>query len=426
MGSLIVGPSHPQKVLRGTIRLAVFPQLDLDRAIIIIMKKSKKQQKRGKPKPKKQAKRVSVPRPRFALSTCAQRYLLACTDPFHPDAQGACVPSSPARSSQKASAFLRFSVTAGAGYNAYILVTPAISSDSAFGWCTTSVYSSTLPTFSPVINGFNSTSTTGVVPFLMSNLPYTRAQTAATTSDEGTVQGRIVSVGIRVTYTGTALNEGGLITMYCDPDHDNLWGEGDATLSTRRDVRVERFKREKKYECSLFAISPEETVYNSTRLGGAENHHANIMINYPFSSTNYISPAAATGNFQNGAGPCLIAISPPGTTSAQAYVEVICHCEYLGVPTQARATPSTTDTVGLDVVQNALSKGGELANTQGMTLRSGVNAVLGAASDVSGHITRNFGYGLAQGAMDRMTPGMTPMRQQRIQYRQNLRLTNGI
>jgi hypothetical protein len=110
----------------------------------------------------------------------------------------------------------------GVGNFGYILGRPAAANDVVAAYFTGSAYAGT--TFS--------TTTGGGVFSINGNSPYT-----ASDYTSELVQSRVVSFGMRIRYTGRSFDQGGIIRVLEEPDHNNLAGDGFNTIAAYSKVR---------------------------------------------------------------------------------------------------------------------------------------------------------------------------------------------
>lgn len=321
-----------------------------------LKKGQRKGQSKNKNKNKQRKQRVRVQRPIsqphniFKLGTCAKKFAIAMARPFSNEAYGACIPIAPSRPSQKVHAIQRFVMNTGVANVGFVLLSPCLANDAVNIYTTGTNFGGT--DMSPVVTGALTTSTGGVTPLVCSTLPYTKADLLGSGDNNAAVSGRIVSVGIRITYAGTELNKGGWGYAYVDPDHSNLWGESIATLGSREGANVIHVSS-KPIELSCGPIDAQEYAYDASQyLGPGSSSAAYTLAGcYPMSGLDYISPAAQAGPYPIGSAPIAIIIN--STANNPFYVEVITHAEYIGLKCEGRTTANTCDSVGMEAVQNA-------------------------------------------------------------------------
>jgi hypothetical protein len=294
----------------------------------------------------------SPPKYPVALSKCALKFATAISDPFSVSALGACIPSINARPSQKITAFTRFDTTIGTGGFGFVLLSPCLANDSLSAWYSDGNFTGTTATFTTTAS--NTSSTTGVNAVYMSNLPYSSSQLTANNQGVQSADGRIVSFGATVQYTGTTLNESGLVWCYHDPTHDNMFGKSTSTLGSRMETSIEPNGRSK---CMLpvFPVDQGETEYASGQYvyNGVNTSTRAITSIYPFANGDYLTNADSVGNFTNASCPAVILFT--GTPGQAMHVELVIHAEFVGTLVEGKATPSDADPVGLSKVLSAAS-----------------------------------------------------------------------
>lgn len=281
------------------------------------------------------------------LSKCALKYAMAIADPFNPMARDACIPVYPSPPSIKASAIGRLTITAGTAGVGFLLLCPCLANNLPAVFYTTAAY--TLSTISPL--SANSTLNTGVIASNMSS-PFTRAQLAIT-SGSSTVSGRMVSMGIRVRYTGTTMKESGAYYCYVTPDHSNVLANGISTpgdLGFFSETVVHNITREP-CELSVYSVDAAETQYSSQASEGT------TQLYYPYSGHNttfnggftYTDTSVLVGS------PCAVVAftGEPGNTFL---VEFIQHHEFTGPSAYPLSTPSDSDQRGFEIVTAAAAQ----------------------------------------------------------------------
>lgn len=138
-----------------------------------------------------------------ASDKCLLKYAFAIVNPF--DSEPSCTPWFPALSSQKVKVFARGTMYTGVNGWGWIVARPQPDNFIDAGYATKSTYSGTLVDDAP-------------------NLAYDTITNSNSTWDENTFDGgsnywRCVSMGIRVRYVGTNLNQGGTIQVLETPGH---------------------------------------------------------------------------------------------------------------------------------------------------------------------------------------------------------------
>jgi hypothetical protein len=245
-----------------------------------------------------------------------------------------------------------------AGYG-FVTISPSLANDIPFGYTTSSTFTGT--TASPLTA--NNVYATGVTRNFMSNIPYTTLQLLTGSNNGGNVvSGRIVSCGLRITYTGTTLDQSGVYYVYTSPTHENVLATSNtiSSVSSQADVDICGIGR-KPCTSRIFSVSPSETAYSMT---GTEPVFTNpVIYTYPYSTNDNTQ----NGGFLDGAGlpsvgftlyvgspVCVVhATGKPGSSFLIEYIQ---HMEYAGLATAANATVSDADQRGFEVVTAAAQR----------------------------------------------------------------------
>lgn len=351
--------------------------------------KRRNRRPKGKKSPQNQKQqttvRVQVPRqPRPPKpkkpqgSECAAKYLASVARPFSAMARGACLPHPPDRASLKVDGFAKFFVTTDSIGSGFVLISPCLANDRAYAWCNSS--SGQMPI---------TVATTDVAPANYAVVKMTTLPFAAMSFMNGSVEGRIVSVGIRVTYLGSVANMAGVIYHYSDPAHANLnFVEfSPINLIQLNETKVVRVSA-KAFEVGHTLVRPEEANYTGVRewregtssATGATNS-VGISAFYPWSQNidinNNNTAALASAAVTNGA-PCIVLAFAGTAPGSQFMVEMIQHCEYVGRSAQFGLTPSHNDTAAANVVQAAADAAPlDFNSTPGKTWASTVTSAVG-------------------------------------------------
>jgi hypothetical protein len=336
-------------------------------------KKAKVQPSKNKSIAKKIPSMGSMKHTTTGLSECARKYATCIASPWSESALGACIPRHPARPSQKLRLYTRVRGTSGTTDTAFLVYfTPSLASDAPSVWIsqnsvspsnvTNTVFNSTFPV--------NLTSTTGdtngnvMFQGYSVNSPYSCSSLIGNSLSEPTVRGRIVSTSLRVQYTGTVLNMGGVRYPFSDPNHGNTNGLAPSSLGTQAETAVERLS-EKSFEISLCGIDDGELSYPSNdevQYGtnfGTQNVYPlsnGELLSSTFVTTNSTSTTGAGGhptiyNVLPGGAPGVICVIPAASSTFE--VEVITHVEFIGIGAAASLTPTHSDSVGFETVNGA-------------------------------------------------------------------------
>lgn len=275
------------------------------------------------------------------MSSCANHYALAVSNPFHPQAAGACVPTFPARRSQKVSARTIVQVVIGTAGYGWVAMAPTTIANSYSIYHTGATYGGD----HIVCNSTGSVAISGLV-----NLPYltTDIFTSGTLGSAG-VSARIVSVGMRSVYTGTNLSMGGMQVAFSHPNHDSIVGWTYSTFTAQKEsINLPVTRRPLMITTS--AVDPEETTYldaNMLNMTANTENDAKRSLYFPFSQGQRADGA------WNVEGAPIMGIFYTGEAGNTFQVEIIEHVEYVGTPTNAASTMSHADLDGMSKVTNA-------------------------------------------------------------------------
>jgi len=289
------------------------------------------------------------------MSECALKFACAVANPFSAMAQGCCLPTAPARPSQKVTCYTRGIGNVGTGGFGYLLVSPCLSNNNAFAYVTGSTYAgSGSDQFQP----FSATADvlkTGVSAVNMTNIPYTTTQIWRNNiSNVGTVvSGRIVSVGVKVTYTGQLNTTSGVISSFYDPAHLNtVCGLTANTLFNRKETVICPTVPGESCFISMTPTQPSEFGYGNTEeaeavsAGNAASAEFQIAMNYP-----WVSTTIWANNSSTVAGGAVGVVSLAGLTAgASFYYEIVTHLEYVGELADPISTPAHSDYEGMQRV----------------------------------------------------------------------------
>lgn len=289
-----------------------------------------------------------------SLSHCALKYALCISNPFDSQVRNACLPIYPSPPSQKIACFTRFTATVGTAGVGFFSLTPCLASDGILGFYSNSTFAGVTAT--PV--SAQNVLVVGVSSLQPTTSPYTTAELqAGALVGASPVYGRMVSVGVRISYIGTTLNESGLAYLYTDPEHGNVSqiATTQAQLGSLLPTEICSFTRK---PCSLvtFPVMESETTYHQYNISKALYPYSNngTSINgYTFASagTNCGAPSSQ--------------ILFTGVAGSQVFIEIIQHMEFAGTLTGPVATPSDSDQAGFDRVQAAAMRLPELRQSNG-------------------------------------------------------------
>jgi len=295
---------------------------------------------------------------KLRLSNLATKLLRAYTHPFSREAEGAHFLDTPNIRSQKVMGFIRGTAVIGTSNFGFIAIAPTLANDTPCVYYTTTAYALAQTTPPPS----DSASITGGANYpaiaTMSNLPYTKDQLNAPIAPNTIINGRMVSVSLKVSYVGTTLNQSGLSYIYSDPDCDNVLGPSKAAatapgttdgyntsqLSSKLACEIVDFDRKGAALICLPSGIASQTEYPQP----ASNTWRKL---YPYcqGSTYTINGTANT----YGVASSVIAFT--GVAGQSVYFEAVIHSEYEGPGvSQALLTSSIADSDGCDAVLGML------------------------------------------------------------------------
>lgn len=310
---------------------------------------------------KKKSRENGMPK----LSMAAAKYAAALLNPWCPLASGSYIPVGNGRASQKTSAFNRFDLTIGTNGVGWAVFAPVVSSNNPCAWVTDAAYTGVSAI--PYAVAFTNTLNVGVravtMPTGYSNVNLALAYNPGSATQTLALLGRVVSFGITASYTGTTLNEGGLMYCFADPGHLSVVGSTAATLGYHAECEVTNVSRQKCYLVDHPLIESETAFDRTTDYEAAASlvsgATAGIVINYPFASGLACVPdSAGAVNFPDVAtrpGQPTSIIYVTGTPGNTIHIEIVAHLEYQGNSCEGRTTPSPVDRVGYDMVNAGVS-----------------------------------------------------------------------
>lgn len=317
-------------------------------------KRSGIQRKKNSPptqnKPKKQkrkSRRVSsgTTITQIGITECAAKYAVAISDPWSPSAVGACVPTNPARPSQKVTAWRDVIATIGtAGYGC-IMLAPTTANNLQAVWHTTSTFSATTPQASI------DAAQTGMVSSSITNIPYDHTVQVDTTGYmKPAVMGRVVSAAIWAEYIGTEYDRGGNVICYVDPDHHSVNNISFDNTISRAEASIDAPNSERT-PCWIGTNGMDDLELDYPDASYSVTVNPGILSTcYPFSKG---VPLAPTGGIDVGRGTPIMIIIFTGKPGNQYRCRVIEHLEFIGATPDAVATPNMTDAKGFELVQAA-------------------------------------------------------------------------
>lgn len=321
------------------------------------------------------------------MSACAAKLAAAIADPFSEEARGACFPLYPAPDSQKISAFSRVEGSIGTQGVGFISISPSTANNLPSYYVTGSTFALARNT----ILTADSTYATGVTPGYH-NGPYTAEQLVRSSGDpESTLGGRIVAVGARLVYTGTTLNQSGIITCLQHPTHGTLTGATVAQVQGFAQAEIGPFTRK---PCTL--ILAPAAVHEAAYPTGFEATNSRLC--YPFGAdNNFHQTYEGATTWQNlitvdtvtvGAAAPIATIMVTGIAGSTFHVDIIYHLEYTGSTAAAVSTPNSVDVSSVYAILTAASqlstrKMAHPGASNWKLLMDGVKAAMGSPVAVS-------------------------------------------
>lgn len=286
------------------------------------------------------------------MSKCSAKFALALTRPFHPACQNVCVPKG-SIPTHKYSMIQTASVTIGTAGHGFVCIAPTAFSDSGCpnGWFTTANYTLTNLTLYSAIN----TLQTGV-GLLTNSGPYSVASCNIDgTSTEFHTFARVVSCGLRITYTGTTMNMSGGYYALAAPQHLNCTGFNTPNLMAEPGGIFRACSREPFEICCGPTASEAETSCSSD----PSSDLAGVC--YPYSpSAQFFTDASQTNNFTavatNGQiGVPVMYVIFTGVAGSTYQVDIVTHCEAFGRLAKPSSTLNESDISGATAVLSALA-----------------------------------------------------------------------
>jgi hypothetical protein len=357
-----------------------------DKKKIEVTLKAPQPQKGVKPKKKKgKSKKPATDKYGFRIMDCTYKYILAKTDPFNPEAVGACVPRDNYSASQKNHAFVRLSMLCNTYGYAVAWIMPCLANDR------------------PVIYYSRGSSTiSGATPLNLAALiaanevdvvdlptPYNTASLfdSGLTSSASSVKGRIVSGGFRWWYAGTELNRSGWSTAFVSPSHSSIESETPNSILGRATANVIPNAGRQKHNAAIFGIRAEEFAYTVPQNGSTASVDE-LLSNYPYSSGVSSSVASAYG------APIAVLIWQ-GVHNTAHELEYCQHSEYIGAPTTFMATKNYSDPQGASLADEAVASIQSNPSVE-PTTKNTLKTMLKIVQDNKSHMI-NVGSAMSQG-----------------------------
>lgn len=301
----------------------------------------------SKPKKKKgKSKKSKTNDMGLKIMDCTYKYILAKTDPFNPDAIGACVPRDNYSASQKNHAFVRLSMQCNSNGYAVAFIMPCLANDRPVIYYTrasSTVSGSTALNLSTLAAASELDSVDLPTPYNTANLYDTGSSTSASS-----VKGRVVSAGFRWWYTGTEINRSGWSTAFVSPSHSSMESETLNSILARATANViPNDSGRKKHNAAIFGTCADEFAYTKPQNGAAAAVDE-LMATYPYSS----NVACTTGTAIGAPIAILIWMGVHNTAHELEYCQ---HSEYIGAPTTYMATKNYSDVEGSALADEAVA-----------------------------------------------------------------------
>jgi len=293
------------------------------------------------------------------LGLCASKYLLACADPFDPAARGACIPMPPAIATYKGTVIGTFSVAVGTQGWGWVAFCPNPAGNCIQAFSTSAAYTGTYMS----ICSANNTLNTGVVTQQLKSVAGAENFIDFTAAD-GKAGFRIVSVGARITYTGTELNMGGVYYAIGGTNRINICAASASDLSLLSDTIIRPVTR-KTLELTLTNACEAEC---DTTPEAVELRAAQGCPMYPWSSNDELKTSyQATASFTYAAAQGRVGAPTSGilinSTAGNTFtVQYILHYEAAGPTFTVMSTPNEIDISGATAVMSAMAGIGNRQN----------------------------------------------------------------
>lgn len=269
---------------------------------------------------RRQARGAVRSQPAMTVDPCTAKYAQALVEPWD-SPPGACLPAAFPVPSGRRKLFARFTVATSSGGFGFIAISPGrcVSNDGGgvLGppQTTASIYYSAAAYAGNTL-AFT-TATTGC------NAVYLNSDYGST--DTG-IKYRLVSIGVKITNTTTALNTGGVAYCLVEPDHKNLGAASEADLAKYDQCRV----------APISLDCPQVTL-----LGGNPTDPAEMEFN-PMPSA---VPSFPWEQY------CMAVILRTSAVS-NFYVDVTAHVEYIGTSVRSKEVDNAS-VAGLSAVSSA-------------------------------------------------------------------------
>lgn len=309
------------------------------------MKKKRNPQQKKKSPPKVTPGRIMMPS--ATLSHCALKYATAISDPWSPEAEGACIPRHPSRPSLKVKGFGRFKMTIGSGGVGFAYLVPNTSNDTPCIVYSNAAYTGTNANVGVIAQG--ASATVGVSVGSLSGLPFGYTKFLPTATAPPAISGRVVASALSWQYTGTVSNMGGVSYALVHPEHGNTNNIGTDSIGTYAETQVMRVDA-KRHWLAVSGQDDHEFSYPEINMQQTVEPYCQLLC--PLSNGQTFSSNASDVNL--GGAPAAIWIQ--GTSGNTFEVVVVMHIEYVGSGAQYGLTPTHSDSNGFEIVQTAAAR----------------------------------------------------------------------
>jgi len=324
------------------------------------------------------------------LSECAARYLLASVDPFNPEANGSCIPIANNRSTLKARSILRVSMGAGTKGYGFVQFAPCVANDYPALFYTNGTYTGDSVDTNPLF--ITGSLAGGINAATVSNLPFKSTALISNSPEfaSPTVYGRVVSVGIRITYTGALSATAGVYLWQVHPTHANMTAVSFATMYGDMLTGVRRID-DRTLELTINVKDESEAQFNRTgEITDTSTGQSNILESpslFPMSNGQVLqSTGLPTTQTLIGGTPLIIRVG--GCAAGASFdVQVVQHVEYMGIDANYGCTPSEIDTPGFSAAQDVIesSRSRQLVTPE----KPLVEHVMSAVADVGSMLAKS-------------------------------------
>lgn len=305
---------------------------------------------------------------RSLVSPCTKKWFTALTSPFSQEAQGACIPAGTNTASMRYMNYIRGDIvvgTNGIGYlqlipTAYNDVVSAVVTDATFTGINSKVFTA----------GGANPWLTGVAPVYFTNGRFSSAQATAPSANQA-VTSRLVGGGLKLYYTGTELNLGGLVSIYTSPMHSSANSVQNTSvgnpytpftpslLGGYQETLIRPITRNA-FEYPLSPLLDAELSYSPNYNDAVSSTDYIQTTIYPWSASGYLYNSLSSTSNQGNANVFLglpttivMVTGSPGNT---IHFEYAIHVESVGDLTEGMRAPADSDSVGVDALMAALSR----------------------------------------------------------------------